>query len=90
MYSLKYSKHFKMDLRKFKHKPNILKNLEDVLDLLILEKTLPKKLLNHDLCGEFKGCSEYHIQPNILLIYKKDKKELLILLLRFGGRSDLF
>jgi mRNA interferase YafQ len=90
MYFLKYSKHFKKDLRKFKHDRVVLTRLENVLDLLVLAEPLAKEFLNHSLHGEFKGCFECHVQPDLLLIYKKEKSELLILLLRIGSHSDLF
>lgn len=90
MYSLKYSKHFKKDLRKFKHNKVVLKRLEHALDLLISGEALPKDLLNHGLHGEFKGCFECHVQPDILLVYKKEKQELIVLLLRIGSHSELF
>jgi mRNA interferase YafQ len=90
MFSLKYSKRFKKDLKYFKNNKEVLSILEKVLDVLVLGKPLSKKLQNHPLKGEFTGCFECHLRPDILLIYKKDKKEMLILLLRIGSHSDLF
>jgi mRNA interferase YafQ len=90
MFSLKYSKRFKKDLQSFKHDKDLLSILESVLDILRAGETLLKKYHNHPLVGEFNGCFECHLRPDVLLIYKKEKEELLILLLRIGSHSDLF
>ena len=91
MYILKYSKSFRKDLKK-QAKCNLgtLSELKKVLNLLISEKKLNNKYKNHRLKGQFKNCFECHIKPDVLLIYKIEKKELMILLLRIGSHSDLF
>ncbi len=90
MISLKYSKRFKKDLKNFKHDKELLLILEKVLDILVAKESLASKYQNHPLQGEFKGCFECHLKPDVLLVYKKDKKEISILLLRIGSHSDLF
>jgi len=50
---------------------------------------LPKNF-NHRLAGEFKECFECHIKPDVLLIYKIEKSEIIILLLRIGSQAELF
>jgi mRNA interferase YafQ len=90
MLALKYSQHFKKDLKSFKQDKDSLLILENVLDVLIAGKVLARKYHNHQLQGEFAGCYECYLRPDVLLIYKKDKEELLILLLRVGSYSDLF
>ncbi|NTU99286.1 type II toxin-antitoxin system mRNA interferase toxin, RelE/StbE family [Candidatus Falkowbacteria bacterium] len=54
MYSLKYSSHFKKDLKKFKEDKPVIAELENVLNLLASGKKLPEKYRNHSLTGEFK------------------------------------
>ncbi len=90
MFSLKYSTRFRKELKVFKYNKDLLLVLEEVLDILISGKSLPKKYSNHPLKGEFNGCFECHLKPDVLLIYKKDKQEISILLLRIGSHSDLF
>ena len=91
MYILKYSKQFKKDLKKCaKQDTRLADELKKILDLLILGKILDDKYRNHCLKGQFKNCFECHIRPDILLIYKIEKQELMILLLRIGSHSDLF
>jgi mRNA interferase YafQ len=90
MFYLKTSKRFKKELKSFKHDKDLLSTLESVLDILITGKALPKEYHEHPLFGEFNGCYECHLRPDVLLIYKKDNKELLIQILRIGSHSDLF
>lgn len=90
MFLLKFSSRFKKDLKLYKHNQIFLVELEKVLDLLAKGKDLPVKNLCHPLIGEFKGCFECHLRPDILLIYKIEKTELLVLLLRVGSHSNLF
>lgn len=90
MFFLKYSTRFKKDLKHFKQNRDLFLILENVLNAFIYDKPLSKKYKNHPLKREFKGCFECHLKPDIILIYKKDKKESSILLLRIGSHSDLF
>lgn len=90
MFLLKFSSRFKKDLKSYKYDKGFLVELEKVLDILAKGKDLPDKNINHPLIGEFKGCFECHIKPDILLIYKIEKSELIVLLLRVGSHSNLF
>ncbi|HOQ91384.1 MAG: type II toxin-antitoxin system YafQ family toxin [Sphaerochaetaceae bacterium] len=90
MFSLKYSSRFKKDLKSYRHQEGLFIELEKVLDILVGGGVLPQKNSNHPLIGEFQGCFECHIRPDVLLIYKIEKAELLVLLLRIGSHSDLF
>ena len=90
MFSLKYSTRFKKEFKVFKYNEDLLLIFEEVLDVLISGKSLSTKYNNHPLKGEFNRCFECHLKPDVLLIYKKDKQEISILLLRIGSHSDLF
>lgn len=90
MFLLKYSKQFKKDLRLYKHNRAALVQLEKVLNILIKGEKLPLKNYNHRLAGEFKDCFECHIKPDIILIYKVEESEIIVLLLRIGSHAKLF
>lgn len=90
MFLLKYSSRFKKDLRLYRHNRAILTELEEVLDILVEKGKLPPKNFNHRLTGEFKDCFDCHIKPDVLLIYKIEKPEITVLLLRIGSHSELF
>lgn len=90
MFWLKYSSRFKKDLKRYKHNRALLIELEKVLNILVKGEKLPLKNCYHRLTGEFKDCFECHLRPDVLLIYKIKKSEIIILLLRIGSHSELF
>ena len=69
MFFLKYSSRFKKDLKPYRYDKVVLLELEKVLDFLAAGKTLPEKYKNHPLSGEFKGCFDCHLKPDLILIY---------------------
>ncbi len=62
--------------------------LRNVLQLLCSRETVPHKLRDHPLKGNWHGCRDLHIEPDWLLIYKAD--ETSIRFERTGSHSDLF
>jgi mRNA interferase YafQ len=63
--------------------------LEDALFLLMADAPLPAKYHDHSLSGEWEGCRECHIKPDLLLIYEKPDDETLRLA-RLGSHGELF
>jgi len=91
MIKIKYSKRFKKDYKQvLKYDSAVQNDLKKMVDFLLSGKKLPDIYKNHKLKGEFKDYFECHLRPNLLLIYKKEKSELIILLLRIGSHSKLF
>ena len=90
MLKIEYTNKFKKDYKRILERHLNESLLDEVLSLLIEEKTLPMKYRDHDLVGEYTGCRECHIQPDWLLIYRKDKEFLTLILTRTGSHSDLF
>jgi len=84
---------FKRDYKRIKATPRYRKDLDsllsDILKLLLADKALPEKYLDHSLSGNWDGYRECHIKPNLLLIYKKPDKNTLRLA-RLGSHSELF
>ena len=70
--------------------PKDIDKLFKIVDVLASGEPLPANFRDHDLTGDYKGCRECHIEPDWLLIYKKNNKELILILLRTGSHSDLF
>jgi mRNA interferase YafQ len=90
MFLLKYSNHFKKDLKRYKNNHTVLDELEKILNILVKGERLPLKNSNHRLIGEFKDCFECHVRPDVLIIYKIERSEITILLLRIGSHSEIF
>lgn len=82
---------YKKDVKRRMRDPHFrVQELKYVLDCLIHCQPLPEKYRNHKLSGEFNGCFESHIQPNVLLIYSIDDERNILYLLRVGSHAELF
>jgi mRNA interferase YafQ len=64
--------------------------LKMVLQALINGEPLDAKYKNHALIGNYNGCSECHIKPDLLLIYKIDAELNELQLVRVGSHVQLF
>ncbi len=83
---------FKKDYKRVRLNPrhrNIDALLENILEVLLLERPLAEKYSDHALIGEWNDHRECHLKPNLLLIYTKPDVETLRLV-RLGSHSDLF
>lgn len=92
IYEIVLTNSFKKQLKLIKKRSMDLKKLTDVVNILSSDKELEKKYKNHILVSNarYKDCKECHIEPDWLLIYKINDKELILLLVETGTHSDLF
>lgn len=90
MLEIVLSNRFKKDLKLAKKRGYNLDLLNDVVDMLARQETLPEKNRDHSLTGDYIGFRECHIQPDWLLVYRVDDEELMLFLSRTGTHSDLF
>jgi len=51
---------------------------------------LEPKYKDHALVGNFAGCRECHIKPNLLLVYKITEDILELALIEVGNHAELF
>lgn len=87
------SNQFKKDIKKAKKQTYPKRDLEELKNLMIMlaeDKPLPPEKRDHRLTGPWVGYRECHVQPDFLLIYKKDDKINLIRFERVGTHSELF
>jgi len=82
------TKRFEKDVRLAQKRGKELKKLRIVMQLLVEEKRLPMKYSDHWLMGNYVKRRECHIEPDWLLIYKPEKRD--IIFERTGTHSDLF
>ena len=91
-YKIDFTSNFKKQLKKMvKQNKNIQELLEVITKLANLEELDPK-YKNHNLINDktYKDCSECHIKPDWLLIYKYIDDRLVIVLFATGSHSELF
>ena len=83
---------FKRDYRRAKAISRY-RDLDDrliaVLELLINDRLLPAQNRDHALSGNWSGYRDYHLWPDLLLIYAKPLPDVLRLV-RLGSHSELF
>lgn len=89
MNTLKLTSQFKKDLKRYKHKPEVIDKLEEILKLLVNNLPIPEANRPHVLTGNYRGYMECHVESDTLLIWW-DKEAGVIKLVRFGTHSELF
>lgn len=88
MYQIFRTSSFKKDYKKLSQKNKNL--LKEVLIKLVNNETLEEKYKDHKLIGDYLGCKECHIKPDLLLIYRIENQILELSLIRVGKHSELF
>ncbi len=90
MYEIIYTGQFKKSFKLCVRRGLNISEFTAVLNILQEKGELPSEYLSHKLHGKYKGCWECHINPNWLLIWKQNDKELQLVLVDTGSHSDLF
>jgi mRNA interferase YafQ len=83
-----YSRRFERDWKRSRRRGKDLEKLRYVIRQLVLEIPLDSRYHDHPLVGIYKGRRECHIEPDWLLIYKRDQD--MVLFERTGTHADLF
>lgn len=89
-YNVVRSKSFDRELKRAQKRGLNPDDVEAVIRLLRTGKPLPAKYHDHPLKGKYKGHRDCHINPDWVLIYKKEEDKLILFLAHTGTHSDLF
>ena len=89
-YEVLFTTRFKKDLKLVQKQGKNLDKLFDVVERLACDEDLDSKYRDHELSGNYDGFRECHIEPDWLLIYRKNAERIILYLLRTGSHSDLF
>lgn len=89
-YCIKTSKRFEKDLKLCQRRGLNMKLVFDAIELLRTTGKLPKEYQPHRLKGQRKGQWECHIQPDWLMTWEQNNKELVLLFLETGTHVDIF
>ena len=85
-----FKKQFSRDLKRVVRRGKDLGKITHVIDLLCAQEPLPPSLHDHALSGNYNGCRDCHVEPDLVLIYRIDHGQLQLICLRLGSHSDLF
>lgn len=88
-YEVILSNTFVKDLERVIKQGKNIAELDKVVQLLQTGEKLPDRYKDHQLKGNMKQFRELHIQPDWLLIYIRNKKELILTLSRTGSHAEL-
>ena len=91
-YKIDFTSNFKKQLKKIIKQNKDINELLEVITKLANLENLDSKYRNHNLINDktYKDCSECHIKPDWLLIYKYVDDKLVLVLLAIGSHSELF
>lgn len=83
---------FKKELKIIKKRRKDIQKLKKAINTLLKGEKLEIKYRDHVLNNgkRFQDCRKCHIEPDLLLIYRIVKEELILLLVEIGTHSDLF
>lgn len=83
---------FKKELKNLKKRNKDLSKLTEIVNKLANDEKLDLKNRDNSLVNNlrFQNCRECHIEPDWLLVYKKNYDELILFLIETGLHSDLF
>ncbi len=91
MYTIILSKQYKKSLRKLgKSGKQSVYEIERVVSIIASGKKLERLHRDHALSGDMSGYRECHIKNDLLLVYRIDDNELVLVLVNIGSHSDLF
>ena len=89
IYKVDFSKKFKKEYKKI-IKQGYAKKVDSIIEKLANNEILEPKHKDHALKGEYVGYRECHIEPDLLLIYKKQEDILVLVCFRLGCHSEVF
>ncbi|MCI5702325.1 MAG: type II toxin-antitoxin system YafQ family toxin [Erysipelotrichaceae bacterium] len=83
---------FKKELKIIKKRNKDLEKLTKIVNKLANNEELDIKYKDHQLINNlrFENCRECHIEPDWLLVYRKNNNNLILVLIETGTHSDLF
>ena len=91
-YRIDYTSNFKRQYKQLAKQGKDLRKLHNIIEKLASGIELDKKNRNHLLNNskKYKNCSECHIEPDWLLVYRIINNELILLLVGTGSHSEIF
>lgn len=83
-----YANRFERELKLLLRRGKDVEKFKTVARLLLERQTLSASYRDHPLKGGFVGWRDCHLEPDWILIYKRDARQ--VIFGRTGSHSDLF
>lgn len=88
MLAVTFSKKFRRDMKHIQKQPQLMAATYEVIEALRHRKKLAPRYKDHKLAGDYAGCRECHVKPDLLLVYYIENETLH--LARLGSHAELF
>lgn len=89
-YSIRATGRFKKAVKRAEKRGKDTRKLKAIVDVLAKGETVAAVHKDHALVGNWVGHRELHIDPDWLLIYRKEDRLLILELVATGSHADLF
>ncbi len=89
-YEIFITSRFKKDYKRCMKRGLNMQHIQEAMQLLKKNGSLPEQYHPHKLTGNFRGQWECHIEPDWLMTWTQNDRELTLLFLQTGTHSDLF
>lgn len=86
---LKYTHSAKKQLKKIHLRSEDKECLEKCLNSLCIGKKLPQRYHDHSLSGNWINHREFHLRPDLLIIYSIDGEKLILTVVAAGKHHNL-
>lgn len=90
MYKVITTNQFEKNVRLCEKRGYDMSLLYDVMKLLIETGSLPITYHPHKLKGKYTGHWECHLRPDWIMVWKKNKQELILTMTATGTHADVF
>lgn len=90
MYKISFSSRFKKSYKLCVKRGLDPEIMARAIKSLAETATVPKEFKPHQLTGDYKDCMECHLQPDWLLVWKKNQDVMEVLMVTTGTHSDIF
>ena len=90
MLDLRFTGQFKKDWQLAKRRGYDLSEFEGIVDKLRNGVPLEPKYRDHQLGNNWKNHRDFHLHPDLIVIYRICGNELILEMVRMGTHSDLF
>ena len=90
MLNLRFTSQFKKDFKLAQKRGFDLSEFEGIVNKLRNREPLEEKYKDHQLSGNWKNHRDFHLHPDLVVIYYINQNEIVLEMVRMGTHSDLF
>ncbi|MBO5691290.1 MAG: type II toxin-antitoxin system YafQ family toxin [Spirochaetaceae bacterium] len=90
MLDLRFTNQFKKDYKLAQKRGYDLSEFQEIVDKLRNREPLDPKYKDHPLSNNWKNHRDFHLHPDVVVIYCIKNNNLILEMVRMGSHSDLF